>query len=283
MTTYTELLDSRQASVDANNSRTATRVWYVDTPDAVAARTNLGDGAPDWRTFPPDPGMRFDRIDTRLAPNAAGTYITARYSTNGRGRLVQPPLQAETNPVTREWAMRRLEVTVPINVRVRYVSNLGAAEAWQRSLIGASDSFPERVFRVRLNNVTSDTIFDSISEQVGNVHTIRGEALQLLDGSTNRLTESEWTVTYRYLKDRGTKTFALPSRALYVAPDNRPAVGTDPVSGVNIADYFRLPFERLTQIDSSDPTVEPHSCISRRPDFEPNGYVQLPGGYLFDG
>lgn len=281
MTIYTEQLESRQSTVDANDTRTAVRVWYVDTADAVAARTNIGEGAPDWRTFPPDPGLRFDRIDTRLAPNGAGTYITARYSTHGNGRLPQPPLQADTNPVTREWSSRRLDVTIPINVRATYVSDEGSADAWQQTELGASDVFPERVLKVKLSGVTSDTIFDAIAAQIGKVHKVRGEALQLMDGTPTRVTESEWNVTYRYLKDLGTKAFALPTRVLYVSPDNRAAVGTDPVSGVNIEEYFRLPFERLTQIQSSDPTVEPHPCISRRPDYVPDGYVQLPGGWLF--
>lgn len=280
---YTELLESRQITVDANNTRTATRVWYVDTPDPTAARANIADGAPDWLTYPPDSGLRFDRFDTRIAGNGAGTYITARYSTHGNGRLPQPPLQSAENPVQREWSSRRLDVTIPINVRATYVSDAGSADAWQQSELGASDVFPERVLKLRLTGVTSDTIFDAIADQIGNVHRIRGEALQLLDGTPQKINNTDWNVTYRYLKDTGTKAFDLPSRVLYVAPDNRAAVGTDPVSGVSIADYFRLPFERLTQIQSSDPTVEPHPCISRRPDYVPDGYVQLPGGYLFNG
>lgn len=281
MATFSEQIDSRSSTTDATGARTGQRVWNFDSPDPVSARTLFGSdaGSADWRTFPDDAALKYDRMDVRIASNLAVCIVTVQYSTNASGRLPQTTRQL---PIIREWAARRLDVKIPINVRATVVSDDGSTvDVWQQAELGESKTHPERILKVRITG-GEDTPFDAISSQIDNVHLINGEAVQLLEGAVTRIDAETWNVVYRYVKDKGTKIQDLPTRVLYVAPDNRAAIGTDPISGVAIENYFRLPFERLTQIQSSDPTVEPHGCVSRRAEYVADGWRSLPGSEFFE-
>jgi hypothetical protein len=193
-----------------------------------------------------------------------------------------PTRVVQKQPITREWGSRRIDTTIPINVQGK-VTDDGATPTtfWMQSEIGDSQTHPERIYIV---NVTGTyTMFDSATNQIGKLHRINGETLQFLEVQTTQTEAGTWRATYRYVKDMGRLADASPpSWFLFVHPDNRAATGVDSYTGVNIASYWRLPFERLTQVQSSDPTVETHPCISSRPAYVPDGYLTMPGGYLFE-
>jgi hypothetical protein len=276
---WSELLNgSRTSTTTRENERSGVRTWHVDTQDTGAANDLFKSSIVDWETFPGDPRFTYDGHDVRLADGASGCIVTARYSTNKGGRAVilkAPPTSAI------DWSDQRVECNIPFNARAWYTENDATVVGyWEPVYVNRSRPYPVVVMTVMVRGGTVRQ-FDAIDEESGNVHVIYGEAFQLVGHTVNRLDENTWRVVYRYLADKGTRRYTLDADfTRFVAPTDRPAVDT--YTGVSTAGYFRLPFEQLYFIKSSNPVTTEHGCYSARPTLNADGWRGLPGSQYFD-
>jgi hypothetical protein len=278
MMVWTERLTSRSATENSANAKTGLREWFVDIQDVSAARALFKEQVPDWAGFPGEERFTYDGHEVRLANGAAGCVVTARYSTNKGNRAVilgAPPASSI------DWTSQRVDCPIPLNARAWVVSDdASTVGVWEQTTINRSREYPVILIAVTVRGGTVRQ-FDVVAAETGKVHVINGEAFQLLAGSVVRMDERTWKVTYRYLADKGTLASSVDSDFLrFIAPADRPT--TDTYTGVTTSGYWRLPFEQLRFLKSSNPVTTEHGTYSVRPTLNADGWRNLPGARYFD-
>lgn len=264
MATVTELLEGRTRSVDAYNQRTGSRRFFVDVRDPAAAVAEVvaahgGANSP----FPGDNGLIVDDIGHSQDSSGAGSVVTYSYSNNRR--FTKPDTIDKSKPDYYTWS-ENFNTKTTLVPYARQVPRLvpptpTPVQVWE---IGDADSIPESEQRVEVSvtlTAWGPDETETVNAQIGALHQING-AWYLFEGaSINRVSDTQYDVTYNYRGDSGTT--ARPSDDPKFA---RPTMN-------------RLPWYSYTVLPPLDPIEEPPTF-----DIEPlwyrfdaNGANSLPG------
>lgn len=264
MATVTELLEGRTRSVDAYNQRTGSRRFFVDVRDPAAAVAEVvaahgGANSP----FPGDNGLIVDDIGHSQDSSGAGSIVTYSYSNNRR--FTKPDTIDKSKLGYYTWSETFNAKTTPVpfaRKTPRLVPpSTTPIEVWE---IGDAESVPESEQQIQINITLTtwgpdDT--EAVNSQVGVLHKINGVQYLFEGASVNRVSDTQYTVTYNYRGDSFTE-----ARASVDPKFVRPATN-------------RLPWHSYTVRPSADPITTPPAF-----GVEPlwyrtndNGHLSLPG------
>lgn len=273
------LPESRRGIGDGPASRVRTGFVAVASIEAARGATGIpkrGDA------HPTDPTLFCDNVE--FTTNGAWVDVTIYYSDSGEFRPISLIRKRDGWYQWLNVIPRREVIDIPMNKRVRRtISQPGGAPSIDQRVF-AIDKYPvQHIFKVWPLEVYAKILDRSSlnrhADMLDHIHTISGTKLKFL-GLVNIREEGDkfYTLTYQWEQDPGTPRMEvlqgtpLPGELLppiaFFPPYNRPPSDI----------YHRLPYEKLTVQESSDPRTNYHATLGFMTQVvAPDEWRQLPG------
>lgn len=275
---------TRTIERDINFVRRGGVTYYADGATTAAAAIAMWDADADGtlKTHPDDPTIPFDSISVTPLQNGAGYNVTARFSTDGSGRLEQGPPVNEEGWHAWDRGKRRGEAEIAMNERAWIVPDFGNTEpyeVWRLRKMAVLEIYPRRTLKFRVTTDTQD-IFDVLDDAIGDVHLMpNNQYWQFTDSETRPIDASTWEVSLTWERDKGTP-YPDP-----MAGDGFAIAGYD-VTGIPIPydteTIYRPPYCKIGGVlAAQDPrTTQNRVFMAFTGKLNPDGWHQFPGSEL---